>query len=133
MKDIIIQKRFSKEEIKFIKENYTGEKDNVINIAQRLNRSIYSIYSFATRNFLTRKIKREPELYLNSAMTPREHEIYNLLTEGFSVKDIAKKLNISPATVRTHKNTILAKNNVNSVLELLAKKIKELNNANIQR
>lgn len=39
MKDIIIQKKFSKEEIKFIKENYTGEKDNVINIAKQLNRS----------------------------------------------------------------------------------------------
>lgn len=133
MKDIIIQKRFSKKETKFIKENYTGEKDNVINIAKRLNRSVYSIKNFATRNLLTQKNKRDPELYLNCAMTPREHEIYNLIIEGFSVKDIAKKLNISLATVRTHKNAILAKNNVNSVLELLAKKIKELNNANIQR
>lgn len=132
MKDIIIQKKFSKEEIKFIKENYTGEKDNVINIAKRLNRSIYSVRNFAARNFLTQKIKREPELYLNCAMTPREHEIYNFIIKGFSVKDIAKKLNISPDTVRTHKNAILAKNNVNSVLELLAKKITELNNADIQ-
>lgn len=48
-------KKFSKEEIKFIKENYTGEKDNVINIAKQLNRSIYSIRDFAGRNFLTQK------------------------------------------------------------------------------
>lgn len=108
MQDIIIQKRFSKEEIKFIKENYTREKDNVINIAQRLNRKICSIRSFAERNFLTRKIKRAPELYLNCAMTPREHEIYNLLIEGFSTKDIVKKLNISFSTVRTHIMSILA-------------------------
>lgn len=131
MQDIIIQKRFSKEEIKFIKENYTGEKDNVINIAQRLNRSVYSIRNFARRNFLTQKNKRAPELYLNCAMTPRENEVYNLIIEGFSVKDIAKKLNISVYTVITFKNAILAKNNVNSIVELLAKKIKELNNANI--
>lgn len=132
MKDIIIQKKFSKEEIKFIKENYTGEKDNVINIAQRLNRSVYSIKNFATRNLLTQKNKRDLELYLNCAMTPRENEVYNLIIEGFSVKDIAKKLNISVYTVITFKNAILAKNNVNSVIELLAQKIKEMNNANIQ-
>lgn len=73
------------------------------------------------------KNKRDTELYLNCAMTPREHEIYNLIIEGFSVNDIAKKLNISPCTVKTYKNAILAKNNVNSVIELLAQKIKEMN------
>jgi DNA-binding CsgD family transcriptional regulator len=36
------------------------------------------------------------------SLTPREHEILQLAAEGFSGPDIAKRLVLSPGTVKTH-------------------------------
>ena len=39
-------------------------------------------------------------------VTPRDHQVLNLLVQGCSNKDIAGQLNISPRTVKQHLRTL---------------------------
>jgi DNA-binding NarL/FixJ family response regulator len=48
----------------------------------------------------------------------REHQIFKLLADGKSVKQIAEKLFISPKTVESHKYSILTKLGVQTVTDL---------------
>lgn len=65
---------------------------------------------------------------MNIILTPREREIFNLLIQNYSTKDIAKKLGISEKTVRNHISNVIQKLGVDSriqaVFELI--KLKEL-------
>ena len=53
-------------------------------------------------------------------LTTREREIVGLLCEGDSSKHVARKLDLSVATVRKHRENIMAKLDVHSVAELIA-------------
>ncbi len=53
-------------------------------------------------------------------LTEREREIVALLCEGDSSKHIARKLDLSVATVRKHRENIMAKLDVHNVAELIA-------------
>ena len=59
----------------------------------------------------------------NGILTKREHEIFKLLINNQSTKDIAKQLNISEKTVRNHiSNTIQklgSKGRSQAVVELI--------------
>jgi two-component system, NarL family, nitrate/nitrite response regulator NarL len=55
-----------------------------------------------------------------SQLTPRELEVLRLLVEGNSSREIAQALGVSPNTVRTHVQGILAKLQVHSRLEAAA-------------
>lgn len=57
---------------------------------------------------------------LSDQLTPRELEVLTLLTRGTTSPDIAAALEISPNTVRTHVQGILAKLQVHSRLEAAA-------------
>ena len=48
----------------------------------------------------------------------REHEIFKLLADGKSIKQIAKQLFISPKTVESHKYNIMAKLNAQTITDL---------------
>lgn len=52
------------------------------------------------------------------SLSLREREVLQLLAEGYSVKDIASKLDLSPKTVETHKYNIMEKLGATSVVEL---------------
>lgn len=116
---------YSKDEINFIIQNYTGEKQNVIDIANKLNRSVDSIRTQAFKHNLTKKYKREKLGYIEE-LTETEQAVLDLLYKGYSVKEIANELFVSVNTVKTHKTNILIKKDVNSVTELLSKRIAEL-------
>lgn len=60
----------------------------------------------------------------HNPLTPREQEIVQLLAHGLSSRETAASLNISPATVATHRKNILAKTGTNSTLELVLKALK---------
>lgn len=49
-----------------------------------------------------------------SALTPREREVAELLTHGLSDREVAEALNISPATVGVHVHRILSKLDIRS-------------------
>lgn len=53
------------------------------------------------------------------SMSPRELEVFKLLAEGFSVREIADRLSISPKTVESHKYNIMAKLKLRSMSDLI--------------
>jgi NarL family two-component system response regulator LiaR len=71
-----------------------------------------------TRRALSRG-DQEAEL-LARQLTPKELEVLGLLAEGANSAEIARGLLISPNTVRTHVQSILAKLQVHSRLEAVA-------------
>lgn len=54
---------------------------------------------------------------LAEQLSPRERQVLTLLAEGASSENIARKLSVSPNTVRTHVQSILTKLQVHSRLE----------------
>jgi len=58
---------------------------------------------------------------MSENMTPREREIFDLLLEGVSPKEIAHKLNITHSTVDFHRTSLYKKLGVHSIQELFAK------------
>ncbi len=52
-------------------------------------------------------------------LTERERQLYHLLAEGQSNKDIAARLNLSLHTVETHRTRIMEKLGVHSIAELV--------------
>lgn len=63
---------------------------------------------------------------LQEPLSPREEEVYKELLTGKSIKEIADSLFIAQSTISTHLQRIYQKKEVNSRLELLALRIKEL-------
>ena len=53
-----------------------------------------------------------------ASLTPREHEVMSMLTKSLKNKEIARLLNISPRTVEVHRQHIMNKLKIKSVLEL---------------
>jgi len=62
-----------------------------------------------------------PDIKQNSLFTHREHEILSLVAKGYTDKEIAKKLNLSPRTVETHINNAKQKSAVRTRSELTAR------------
>lgn len=55
-------------------------------------------------------------------ISPREQEVLNLLVKGLRTSEISKQLNLRMSTVSTMKATILRKEDVKNVIELIAKR-----------
>lgn len=53
-----------------------------------------------------------------ATLTPREREVIQLLAEGYPTKAIATRLFVSPKTVGTHREHIMAKLGLTSIAEL---------------
>jgi two-component system nitrate/nitrite response regulator NarL len=53
-------------------------------------------------------VKREPPVSADT-LTPREHEVLQLLAQGLANKEIAARLGVSDHTAKFHVNAILAK------------------------
>jgi len=74
--------------------------------------------------FIENRIARKMALYRTSkgrgvnSLTRRELEIFQMLANGKSVKDIADDLNLSPKTVGTHRTRIMVKLGCKNVAEL---------------
>jgi DNA-binding NarL/FixJ family response regulator len=64
-------------------------------------------------------LDRQRETALLDSLTKREREILEILAEGLSDKEIAARLSVSTATVRTHVNAILAKTGARSRTQAL--------------
>ncbi len=52
-------------------------------------------------------------------LTPREQEVMRLLAEGFSTREIGKRLFISPKTVENHRANIMKKLDLRSTIDLV--------------
>lgn len=54
-------------------------------------------------------------------LTPKEKEVIRYVIEGYSNKEIADKMNISPRTIETHRANVLSKFNLKNTTELIKK------------
>lgn len=61
-------------------------------------------------------------------LTKTEEQIAKLVTLGFSEKQVADKLCVSPKTISNHKYNIFRKNNLNNVADLVREYILSKNN-----
>lgn len=59
-----------------------------------------------------------PDTPGDSALTPREREIIQLIAEGFSNKEIADKLFISAKTVKNHRSNLMEKLDLHNTAEI---------------
>jgi DNA-binding NarL/FixJ family response regulator len=68
--------------------------------------------------------RHDPDQYddghLLAALTPREREVLGCLAEGNGRREMAEQLHMSPNTLRTHLQNIMAKLGVHSALEAVA-------------
>uniref|UniRef100_A0A1S7LC12 Putative DNA-binding response regulator in two-component regulatory system with NarX (Or NarQ)[narL] n=1 Tax=Magnetococcus massalia (strain MO-1) TaxID=451514 RepID=A0A1S7LC12_MAGMO len=62
----------------------------------------------------------EQEHQRRVSLTPRERQILKLVTEGYSSKEIARLLDLSPRTVDNHRRHLMIKLNAKNALELSA-------------
>ncbi|HLE29717.1 MAG TPA: response regulator transcription factor [Anaerolineales bacterium] len=62
---------------------------------------------------------KEPESSGQPALTQREKEILHLLAEGYSNKEIAERLVLSPSTIHSHRTNLMRKLNLSSRYELI--------------
>lgn len=58
-------------------------------------------------------------------LTPRERELVQLLSEGYSANDVAERLHVSIKTVATHREHVMRKLRVSSVAELTRYALRE--------
>ncbi|KUO67284.1 MAG: hypothetical protein APF84_09670 [Gracilibacter sp. BRH_c7a] len=72
-----------------------------------------------------------PLSYLNQNqikfLTPKEKVVLEKILQGGTNKTIARELNLSPETVKSHVKNILHKCNVSSRVQLLSKIVQEMN------
>ncbi len=67
-----------------------------------------------------RDLEQDDNGQLLAALTPREQEVLVCLAEGTRRRDMAERLNMSPNTVRTHLQNLMAKLGAHSALEAVA-------------
>ncbi len=66
-----------------------------------------------------------PTKNVNNTLSERESEVLNLIVQGFCNDEVAKKLFISPLTVKNHIRHIYEKLHVHSRAQVVSKAIKE--------
>lgn len=65
---------------------------------------------------------------LQESLTPREKEVYSVVSQGLTHREIGNMLGISPRTVEVHKGRIMEKLGVKTMAELIKRSLKNGNN-----
>jgi len=89
------------------------------NISQQKGYFSDEILVMVTRKVFNAKQESKEKNILDS-FTKRELEVLQLVSEGFSNADIAKKLKISPRTVGGHRNNMLSKSGLKNTAALIS-------------
>ena len=99
--------------------NKQESADKIVDaIRQVLRGEIFVSSKFASRlckRLLGGKISRSS---LIETLTDRELQVFELIGDGFSAKQIANRFSLSPKTVETHRDKIRAKLNLANASEL---------------
>jgi DNA-binding NarL/FixJ family response regulator len=101
-------------------------EDLVSAIRTVIDNQIYlspEIASILVEDYKTRRSESAPSAF--SKLTEREREIAQLLAEGHTSKEIAKRLHLSVKTVGTHREHLMAKLNLSSLAALTKYAIRE--------
>lgn len=81
-----------------------------------------SYFTEDIHDFLSNLGNEEQEPF--DLLSPREREVFQLLAEGLSVKEVGERLYISSKTVETHKYHIMSKLQIQSMNELIKEAIR---------
>jgi len=90
-----------------------------------LLRRIQGRYRSYAQTLLDRMLRLEQEGECWEALSPREKQVLQLISQGFRNRDIASKLNIAVETVKTHASNIYSKLQVSNRTEALLKARRE--------
>lgn len=97
-----------------------AETNELIQAVRTVARGDVFLYPSVARRLVERYLEQppsgDPRL---SSMTPREREVLGLIAEGYSNKDIAERLVISPSTVHSHRTNLMEKLNLSKRHELV--------------
>ena len=64
-----------------------------------------------------KKTSRQEELY--NSLSNREREVFQMIAEGRSTREIAEILYVSPSTVKTHRSNIMEKLKMDNISQLI--------------
>lgn len=102
--------------------------DEIIEAVNAVNNGGYflspKISNFVIQNFIDRKGKRVSQRKI-IGLTQREREILQLISEGYTNKEIAAQLKISLKTALVHRNNIMQKLNIHRQADLIRYALKE--------
>ena len=105
-----------------VKNTHTRLKANALNFWEVLAQAIALISPSMTRRlvaeFASRAKEPHPAAELD-AITQREREVMTLVADGLTNDEIAQKLYMSPATVRTHVSRAMTKLGVRDRAQLV--------------
>ena len=62
--------------------------------------------------------KKSEEIKITTRLCSREEQVLRLIADGYSSKEIAQQLGISPSTVEVHRRNIMRKVGLHKVAEL---------------
>jgi two-component system response regulator NreC len=98
-----------------------AETNELIGAIRAVARGEVFLYPTMAKQLLQDYLSRlkEPESSGQPALTPREKEILRLMAEGYSNKEIAERLVVSPSTVHSHRTNLMKKLNLSSRYELI--------------
>jgi DNA-binding NarL/FixJ family response regulator len=82
-----------------------------------------SISEVVVENYVRNVPQQKDSAY--SALTIREREVLQMLAEGRTTKQIAKRLHISPKTVETHRLKLMSKLKIDSIARLTKYAVQE--------
>lgn len=84
-----------------------------------------SIGQILYKSYVKKQQQGVSTISVNAALSDRETEVLKGFAEGYSYKEIAGKLFISPRTVETHKENIMKKLDMHSLADMIRYAIKE--------
>ena len=98
--------------------------DRLIQCLNAVSRGEYYIDSSLSQKIVTGLLRPDQEESgagdsHYSALTAREQQVLRMAAEGLRSKDIAKRLDISPKTVETHRANLMSKLNLHSTFDLV--------------
>jgi DNA-binding NarL/FixJ family response regulator len=99
--------------------NKEADSDEVIRAIREITAGRVYLSSTMTRMILSRAVGGvEPHCEPVEALTDRQLEIFRLIGDGFTARQIANRLHISLHTVETHRENIKRKLNIGNAAEL---------------
>lgn len=97
-----------------------AETSDLINAVRLVSKGEVFLYPTMTKHLVRDYLSRvQGAQDAGPALSPREKEILQLLAEGYSNKEIAEKLVLSPSTVHTHRSNLMSKLGLSTRYELV--------------
>lgn len=90
-------------------ETLTNALRHILNSEEEMATSSVSVF----------KAQESYKPHLIERLTPRQRKVLSLMMEGVTSKEIAKKLNLSPSTIKTHLSAIFRVFQVRTRLQLM--------------